>query len=298
MKSVAKSEEKETLKHGLSDNRYLERVGIRIRRLRKKQGLSRRRLAGLSGVSERYLAQIETGTGNISILLLRQIARALNVVVEELSSEKDIDIEAVSIISALREASPENRANFLHMFDEWQQAHGQVHQRIALIGLRGAGKSTLGFRVAQQLDIPFLEINEEIERECGMKMSEILGLYGEQGYRKLAQRSIAAIKAKHNRVILAVAGGMLVESEIFESLLSAFHTVWLRADPEDHMLRVQQQGDDRPMAGHPEAMRELKQILETRGRHYERARMSINTSGKTISQSHMELVRAVKSLLI
>ena len=280
-----------------SDNRYLEQLGLRIRRLRKSQGMSRKNLARSSGVSERYLAQIETGTGNISVLLLKQIARALSVRVEELAAEKEIDVEAISVMSTLRTVSRTDRESFWQMFNEWQQNHSAGHQRVALIGLRGAGKSTLGKLVAQQLNIPFLEINEEIQKECGLSIQEVISLYGDQGYRKLAERSISAIKAQYNRVILAVAGGMLVESSAYDSLLGAFHTVWIKASPDEHMARVQAQGDSRPMEGHPQAMQELQEILEYRQRFYMRAEISVDTSSRSVSQSRVDLINAIKGIL-
>ncbi len=249
---------------------FLIGLGDRVRAERKTRGLSRRVLSGISGVSERYLAQLETGSGNISIILLRDIAMSLGVSLEELVSET--------------RSLPEG--------------HSGRRQRIALVGLRGAGKSTLGFSLARALDMPFMELNDEIERQSGLPVPEIFNLYGQNGYRRLEADALETIASRHQSVVLAVAGGIVADVDAYNSLLRDFHTIWLKASAEEHMNRVRAQGDLRPMAGNPAAMQQLRKLLDERNADYARSHYSLNTSGLAPDVTHDSLVSMVRQQIL
>jgi len=163
-------------------------------------------------------------------------------------------------------------------------------ERVCLIGLRGAGKSTLGAQVAEKLDVQFLELNKEIEAHGGMPVSEIMALYGHEGYRRLESDALDRVVLHHDRVVLAVAGGVVADPQTFAKLLTNFHTIWLKASPQEHMDRVRAQGDERPMAGNPAAMRQLKSILKSRETLYERAQVHLDTSGAVQERSLEQLL--------
>ncbi len=249
---------------------FLIGLGDRVRAERKARGLSRRVLSGISGVSERYLAQLETGSGNISIILLRDIAMSLGVSLEELVSET--------------RSLPEG--------------HSGRSQRIALVGLRGAGKSTLGFSLARALDMPFVELNDEIERQSGLPVAEIFNLYGQNGYRRLEADALETIASRHQSVVLAVAGGIVADGDAYSNLLRDFHTVWLKASAEEHMNRVRAQGDLRPMEGNPAAMQQLRKLLDERNADYARSHYSLNTSGLAPDMAHDNLVSMVRQQIL
>ena len=269
--------------------RLMQRVGDRVRRARELKGIPRRVLSEISGVSPRYLAQLEAGDGNISISLLQKVAMALDHRIEWLVSEEDPwTSQTVKIADLYRLANAEIRQQVLHLLkpepDEELRAH-----RICLVGLRGAGKSTLGSLAAKAFDVPFLELNREIEDHAGISVNEVLALYGQEGYRKLEAEAVNRIIATHDTLILAVAGGIVSEPDTYKTLLARFHTVWVRAAAHEHMSRVLAQGDTRPMAGNPEAMEQLKSILASRAALYSEAGAEIDTSGKTLAASLEEL---------
>ncbi|WP_282605096.1 helix-turn-helix transcriptional regulator [Pelagibius sp. Alg239-R121] len=283
-----------------SAQRFLQEVGARVRNARTRHGMSRKVLARESGVSERYLAQLETGSGNISILLLRQVADATGLKLQDLVAEADQDApELMSILELARRASPAQREEIISSLTELLDQSGAnlKASRIALIGLRGAGKSTLGRLVAEDLKIPFIELNHEIEHDSGLAIPEIFALYGQDGYRRLEQRCLRSVIDRHNKVVLAVAGGIVAEANTYDMLLRSFHTVWLQASPEEHMNRVRAQGDRRPMAGNPAAMNDLRSILESRQQLYANAEASYNTSTKTVTQCRTELTRLLSNRL-
>ncbi len=264
---------------------HLASVGERVRSARARMGISRRLLAEKSGVSQRYLAQLETGQGNISIGLLLRVADALNFRIEWLVAEEDPwSSEIVMISSLLRSATRAQRERVLEILVPENPGLKRA-SRIALIGLRGAGKSTLGRLVAAELDIPFKELNEDIEEASGMPAGEVMALYGPEGYRHLERQSLERIVATRDRVVLAVAGGIVSQPETFNTLLRNFHTIWLKAEPEEHMARVRGQGDERPMAGNPDAMQELRNILTSREALYSRAEAHVDTSKATLKES-------------
>ncbi len=262
--------------HSVSE--LLLRVGSRVREAREKKGIPRRLLSEISGVSPRYLAQLEMGKGNISIGLLHRVAVALECHIDWLlRDETAVVTQAEDVASLFLNADEVTREIVLNALAGQSNAT-QRAERICLIGLRGAGKSTLGARVAAKLNVPFLELNKEIEERGGMPVSEIMALYGQEGYRRLESDALDSVVGNNDRVVLAVAGGVVAESETFANLLENFHTIWLKASPQDHMDRVRAQGDERPMAGNPEAMQQLKLILQSREASYARAQAQLDTS--------------------
>ena len=242
-----------------SDPEYLKLVGERVREARARRGMTRKVLARDSGVSERYLAQLESGLGNVSILLLRQIARALDMPSEVLvRGDPELPVDLVHATEFLRRLSSAELADARRLL---VQHFGGVdlearRARIALIGLRGAGKSTLGTMLAQCLGIPFLELDRLIEQESGVGLSVIFDLYGQAGFRRLERRCLDTVIKTHPRFVLATGGGLVSEPATFERLLTMCYTVWLRTTPMEHMQRVIEQGDMRPMADNREAMAE------------------------------------------
>ena len=271
------------------------RVGDRVRKARERKGIPRRVLSERSGVSPRYLAQLEAGAGNISIGLLERVAIALDHRIEWFVGEEDPwTSEVVKMASQFQTADKATQQAVMALLSSSGPGL-QKAQRICLLGLRGAGKSTLGRMTGETLDLPFLELNREIEDHSGMPVSEVMALYGQEGYRKLESQALQRVIATHDSVILAVAGGIVAEPMTYNALLSHFHTVWLKASPEEHMGRVQAQGDDRPMAGNPEAMEQLRALLSSREPLYDRADARLDTTGNTLQQSTQALVALIES---
>jgi XRE family aerobic/anaerobic benzoate catabolism transcriptional regulator len=274
-------------------DQLLASVGDRVRNARARMGLSRRVLAERSGVSQRYLAQLESGQGNISIGLLLRVADALDFRIEWLVAEDDPwTSDVVMISSLLRSATRAQRERVLEILDPENPGLRRAG-RIAFIGLRGAGKSTLGRLAAAQLGLPFKELNEDIAEASGMPAGEVMALYGPEGYRHLERQSLERIVATYDRLILAVAGGIVSQPETYNYLLRNFHTIWLKAEPEEHMARVRGQGDERPMAGNPDAMAELRNILTAREALYARAEVHVNTSKTTLEKSVEAIIDAI-----
>lgn len=271
----------------------IARVGERVRKARELKGIPRRVLSEISGVSPRYLALLEAGEGNISIGLLQRVATALDHRIEWLVGEDDPwTSDTLRVADLYRKASAETRAQVVAVLNP-QPERALRGRRICLIGLRGAGKSTLGARAGTALGIPFVELNREIEDHAGMAVTEVLALYGQEGYRRLEAQALSRIVAMHDTVILAVAGGIVAEPDTYTALLSQFHTIWVKATPEEHMARVRAQGDTRPMAGNPEAMDQLRHILTSREALYDQARARLDTSGRTMEQSLGDLLALI-----
>jgi len=280
-------------RQGANEADFVALVGERVRMARARKSISRKVLSELSGVSLRYLAQLESGEGNISIALLKRVADALDHRIEWLVGEEDPwNSDVAAIASLFRTATREQRARVFEILDP-QQESAKKARRIALIGLRGAGKSTLGRLSAEALDIPFVELNVEIEQISGMPVTEVMALYGQEGYRRLERETVERVAATHDVLMLAVAGGIVSEPDTFNYLLRYYHTIWLRAKPEEHMARVLEQGDTRPMAGNPGAMEELKAILASREALYARSDAQINTSGRTVEASLEDLLAVI-----
>jgi XRE family transcriptional regulator, aerobic/anaerobic benzoate catabolism transcriptional regulator len=242
----------------MTETAYLSLLGERVRAWRAANAMTRKALAQASGVSERYLAQLEAGAGNISVLLLRKIARAMRVPVEALVREES-----------------------------------QPQKPIALIGLRGAGKSTLGAKLAEALKVPFVELDREVEREAGAALGEVFAMYGQEAFRRFERRALERVLSGHERAVIATGGGLVTDPGTYKMLLERCVCVWLKASPEEHMARVIAQGDMRPFKGRSAALDEIKKLLEDRNRLYSRADATIDTSGKTLKQALSELRNAL-----
>lgn len=286
------SEKTASLAAGHRDG-YLCRLGERVREERARRGMTRKILARDSGLSERYLAQLESGNGNVSIKLLRRICEALNLPLARLvDGEPDEPAALRRLIEILRRLPPERLGEALALFD----AHFAVpdrrarHRRIALIGLRGAGKSTLGSRLARHLDVPFIELDAEIERDFGLSLSEIFALSGQTAYRRSERRALDGVLEGYPSFVLAAGGSIVAEAETYQELLSRCFTIWIKASPEEHMSRVIEQGDLRPMSDNKEAMADLNRILAARGPLYARADAFVDTAGSTVEASFREML--------
>src|ERR671931_773335 len=247
------------------EDAYLARLGERVRAWRTEHGMSRKSLAAASGVSERYLAQLEAGHGNISVLLLRKVARAMGVAVERLLRE---------------EAAAE--------------------KPIALIGLRGAGKSTLGAKLAASLGLPFVELDREVEKEAGAPLAEVFAMYGQDAFRRFERRALERVLAEQPRAVIATGGSLVTDPGTYELLLERCRCIWLKASAQEHMSRVLAQGDTRPFkdrngrgTGRSSALDEIRKLLADRERLYGRAGAAVDTSGKSVRQALAELKKAV-----
>ena len=269
---------------------YLAALGERVRAWRVRRGMTRKLLARDSGVSERYLAQLEAGRGNVSILLLRQIAEAMNTPLAELVREgPEPPVELSLLLQQLQRLAPEQlseaRGALARRFGQDEGRRG----RIALIGLRGAGKSTLGAALAKRLTLPFVQLDALVEEAAGMRLDEVFDLLGQAAFRRLEREALERAIAAHPRLVLETGGGLVAEAETYERLLASCFTVWLRASPAEHMGRVAAQGDFRPMAGNREAMADLKRILEGRDQLYAKADAQLDTSGRSVRDCVEEL---------
>ena len=273
---------------GTGDAAYLAGLGDRVRSLRTRRGMTRRILAQSSGVSERYLAQLEAGDGNISIILLRQVASAIGVSLVELVSdepERPVELSLLVRLAERLDAEELGEARNLLLTHFGGEDEAARRRRIALIGLRGAGKSSLGQRLAERRGVAFVELTREIERVAGMGLAEIMGLGGQPMYRRYERRALEAVLQSHQDVVIATGGGLVAEPGNYDLLLAHCFTVWVTATPAEHMSRVIAQGDRRPMADNPEAMEDLKRILEEREPLYAKADCRLNTAGQEIEVS-------------
>jgi XRE family aerobic/anaerobic benzoate catabolism transcriptional regulator len=256
--------------------------------------MSRKALAQSAQVSERYLAQLESGAGNASIVLLRKVAAALGVALPVLLESAGAGPERKLIRRFLDGLPPDRLDEVLRrLIQEFGQDELVRRRRITLLGLRGAGKTTLGRALAKELRRPFIELDREIEREAGMSLSEVFLLYGQAGYRRIERRCLERIINGQQDIVLTVGGGIVSEAETYELLLLNCFTVWVRATPEEHMARVVEQGDMRPMSGHSEAMKDLRDILSAREPLYGKADVTLNTSAMAVAGSFAQLKRLI-----
>ena len=282
-------------------NPLLVALGDRVRNLRAQRGLTRKAVATAADVSERHLANLEYGTGNASILVLQQVAAALHCSLAELLGDFTTRSPEWLLIRELLEHRSEAELRrvrlALHELLSGGSKDTARHRRIALVGLRGAGKSTLGPLLARQLDVPFIELSREIETLAGCSVREIHDLYGTTAYRRYERRALEEAVQIHSEVVIATPGGIVSDPATFNELLAHCTTVWLRAAPEEHMGRVVAQGDMRPMAASKEAMDDLKRILDGRAAFYSKADITIDTSGQTPDQSLQALQAGVRKVM-
>ena len=285
-----------TKPHGRDTDAYLRRLGERVRTLRNQRGMSRKALAQHAKVSERYLAQLETGKGNGSIVLLRRISRAIGMPVTQLVNEGAEPALDLVLLSQFLERLPpkalsDARELLLRHFSE--PSDDLRKARIALIGLRGGGKSTLGRLLAARLDVPFIELDREVERRSGASLSEIFDMFGQETFRRAEREALESVLRQHRAFVMATSGSIVTEPGTLELLLASCFTVWLRAEPDEHMKRVMEQGDMRPMAHSARAMEDLIAILKSREPLYAKAAAELVTSGKTPEQNLAELLHVV-----
>jgi XRE family aerobic/anaerobic benzoate catabolism transcriptional regulator len=255
----------------------LERVGARVRRLRKAQGVTVRALAEAAGLSPRFIAQLEAGQANIAISRLAGVAKALGVSPGRLLDERNSDNQALlTIQERLEGCDGQTLHRCMQALDMVLGDEGRT--AVALVGLRGAGKSTVGPVVAKKMSMPFVELDSEIEAAAGLTLSEIFALHGESYYRRLEERCLVEALSKHPNMVVALSGGFVQNETAWKMVLDRCQTVWLEAAPEDHMNRVLEQGDQRPTAGRENAMDELRSILTARAPLYAQSHHRLNTS--------------------
>ncbi len=282
-------------------NPLLIAFGERLRTLRARRGLTRKAVAQAAEVSERYLANLEHGTGNASYLILVQIARALQCsIAEVIGDQTTASPEWLMIREMLQGKSEAELVRARIAIGESLGTVGDLQEkrhRIALIGLRGAGKSTLGKMLAEDLDLPFIELSRVIEDVAGYSVREIQDLYGVSAYRRYERRALEETLKIYPDVVLATPGGLVSDAATFNILLSHCTTVWLQAAPEDHMNRVALQGDMRPMAASAEAMEDLRQILAGRAAFYSKAQLSVDTSQQPLAETYRTLQMKVKAAI-
>lgn len=272
-------------------------VGALVRRGRARRGLTRRQLATDSGISERYLAQIESGQGNPSIIVLKAIALAMDMPITELLPVNGKRHEALNrigeLLARLRTAELPSVAQLIEQHIR-ESAASERGRRIALVGLRGAGKTTLGEMLAKKLGWPFVELNRVVEQEYGASVSMLIEMSGVTTFRRYEQASLEKVIAEHDKVVIATAGGIVANPETYALLLRRTHTVWVQAQPQEHMSRVMAQGDFRPMAENRAAMNDLLAILDARRADYAQAEAQLDTSGEKVEQSLSKLLKLVQ----
>ena len=266
-------------------------LGERVRALRERRGITRKSLSTATGVSERHLANLEYGDGNPTILVLQQVAEALDCPLAELTGDVTTrSPEWLLLRSLLQDRDESTLRRVRHAITGILNApRNGGHRRIALIGLRGAGKSTLGAMLASDLGVEFIELSREIERLAGCSIGEIQALYGVSAYLRHQRRALEQLFENHRAAVIATPGGLVSEAATFNLLLANSTTIWLQALPEDHMQRVVEQGDFRPMAGSDEAMSDLRGILAARQAFYSKARYRIDTSAATLPETYTNL---------
>jgi XRE family aerobic/anaerobic benzoate catabolism transcriptional regulator len=288
-------------------NPLLVTLGERVRTQRARRGMTRKALAVAADVSERHLANLEYGVGNASVLVLSQVADALECPLAQLLGDMTTAnpewLMLRELLGACDEAQLKNlRLNFTTLLgaphaDSMRASSQKVSQRIALVGLRGAGKSTLGKMLAQELGYPFFEMSAEIEKLAGSSVAEIQALFGINAYRRYERRVLEQLIAEQSQAVIATPGGLVSDVASFNLLLSNCTSVWLQAEPQDHMQRVRAQGDTRPMAASREAMEDLKGILAGRAPFYSKADFTLNTSKHALDETFKQLKNMLETVI-
>jgi len=266
-------------------------VGERVRGLRAQRGMTRKMLAQESSVSERYLAQLEQGHGNISISLLLKIATALQTTLSQLVQVRnDETVELALINEFVQHLAPGDRQRALGLLYAQFSGVDRVNRRIALIGMRGAGKTTLGRSLAEHHDLPFIQLVAQIEDLAGMSVPEILALTGRSGYRRFEEQALLDALANNESCVLETGGGIVADPRLLNIILTTCFVIWIQATPDEHMQRVIEQGDLRPMQANVDAMDDLKRILDERTPFYAQAHSQLNTAGRMIGDCLSELI--------
>ena len=286
-------------------NPFLMGLGERVRALRARRGMTRRAVAMAADVSERHLANLEYGIGNVSVLVLLQVARALQCSLAELIGDVPTRSPEWLLLREMLEHRDEATlrrvrgvvGEMLGMGGDNSKGQGVRSPRVALVGLRGAGKSTLGQRLADDLGFPFVELSREIEKFAGCSVNEIQSLYGQNAYRRYERRALEEAIQIYPEAVIATPGGLVSDAATFNLLLAHCTTVWLQAAPEDHMKRVAAQGDLRPMAASKEAMEDLKGILAGRAAFYSKAELRLDTSAQPLEPTFEALRSMVRKAL-
>jgi XRE family transcriptional regulator, aerobic/anaerobic benzoate catabolism transcriptional regulator len=279
---------------------FLAALGREVRRGRAKRGMTRRQLALASHTSERYLAQIESGCGNPSVTVLRAIAQALDIPAANLLGEPAAQSSArAALLDALAQLPDHNLVELTQLIETrfLPPDRADRARRIALVGLRGAGKSTLGRMLARHLGSAFIELDRVVEQDYGASIPDMIEMAGTTTFRRHERAALARVIAEHEAAVITTAGGIVSDRDSYALLLRRSHTIWIKARPEDHMSRVMAQGDFRPMAQNREAMADLVAILDARGPDYARAQAQLDTSGETVERSFAKLVRIATELL-
>lgn len=282
-----------------ADGNFLISLGKRVRELRNRRGMTRKQVSQEADVSERHLAQLEAGEGNISVVLLQRIASALSASLAELFAPDVEEPVERRLIQRFLERLPSHRLEdvVFRLMRDFGHEEKVRRMRIALIGMRGAGKSTLGARLASDTGNRFVELDSEIEKDTGMPLAEIFSLYGQSGFRAIEKRALERVLKENERAVISVGGGVVSEEETFDYLLSSCYTVWIKAQPEEHMSRVMAQGDFRAMAGNDQAMDDLRRILEAREPLYRKADLWLDTSGTSAEESFAKLKATLQANL-
>ncbi|HEX8168092.1 MAG TPA: helix-turn-helix transcriptional regulator [Beijerinckiaceae bacterium] len=276
----------------------LSEIGAIVRKARAKRGMTRKALAGLSQTSERYLAQIEGGEGNPTVLVLEAVAQGLGLTLFDLLPLAEGDGARARLARRLRRLSDVQIQAVARFLDGGEAASGAGARgrRIALVGLRGAGKTTLGSALAARLGCPFVELDKLIERDHGAGVAMLFEVYGQATFRRYEREALEKVVASHEAAVIATAGGIVADEDTYALLRATTHVVWLKATPAEHMRRVMEQGDFRPMGRNREAMTDLIAILEAREPEYGRAHVALDTSGRTAEACVEELARTAERL--
>lgn len=277
--------------------KYIARIGEQIKVIRSRRGMIRKDLSRHSDVSERYLAQAETGKANISIALLWRIAHALDVEISDLLPESSARSINTTLLNFMRNLDLEDQKSAFavlkdHFGEKIERGHG-----VALIGLRGAGKTRLGSLLADEFRVPFIRLGEVIEEQAQMNIGELISLRGQSAFRRYEMQALEKVIQDHPTMVLEVGGSLVSQSDTFNLLLDSFYSVWLKASPEEHMQRVIDQGDMRPMAGNKEALEDLRLILGEREAEYKLANYTLDTSDRNITHCLYELVETTRPYL-
>lgn len=289
---ASSSERTDTTERQAEFSELTQRLGERVKQYRARRGMSRKVLSQQSGVSERYLAQLESGQANVSFNILWNLAVTMNTSVTDLLNDHGAENPDLILAKRLLDnLTPEEQSIAYTLLRQRFGGSEITTGRVALIGLRGAGKTTLGKLVAQHFDVPFIRITPLVEQMAGMDLPEIFLTMGQKGYRRLEYNALQAAISENERAVIEAGGSLVSEPETFDLFLNSCFTVWIKASPEEHMRRVMEQGDMRPMEGHQRAMEDLKAILESRKSFYGRADAMLDTSGRSVEDCEQELVR-------